>query len=754
PIATRLLGLIGAPNIPGATLGAPGYVYGSPNYVFNEVREKITNAFDVKLNYHINDKNDLSYRFSFQRPEISDPGAFGVYGGPNSGGGFDGNGSQKTISTAANYTRTFSPTLILEARLGVSWYHNVATTVADGMNTSNDLGIPGVNIDEFSSGLTHINIAGFSDPLLGFNASLPWDRGETTYIGSGIVTKIWGNHTLKFGEEIQKNRDYLLQIQDAGGPRGEFQFSGGQTATKGDNMAIGGIANSFASFLLDMPSLVRRDIKVLDQPGTKHWSFFEFIQDKWQVNQKLTLDIGLRHEYYTPLVGLVDKGGLSNYNPSDNTERVAGYGDIPQNVGVKETWKNFAPRFGVAYRITDKTVVRAGYGVSIIPFPDNRYAFNFPVKQTNVFNAPNSFQPAGSLAAGFAAPVLFDIPANGIIDASLPILKASALQSVPADLREARLHSWNVAFQRELWWGLTAEAAYVGNTGRGVLADFNLNAATELGTAVVGNDNAARQLFATTGRTVDVIQRVRTNTHYNALQTKLDRRFKNGFLLSTSYTYGRAITGMGTDNGSIDTPADPKIDVGRAGFDITHSFVQSFVWAIPFAEKTHGWLKWALDGWQVTGILVAQTGTPLDFTLSGANLHAPGNTQRPNISGDPKVLGGFGPGQLYFDTSVFSVPAETLTGLVDPNLHYAPFGNMTRNSSINGPGYWNLDASVFKRFRFTERLGGELRVDSFNILNHPNPGNPQTSVTSTTFGQINSTASTPRVLRFGAKVTF
>jgi hypothetical protein len=754
PIATKLLGFIGRPNIPGATLGAPGYVYGTPNYVFNQVREKYTHAFDVKLNYRISEKNDLSYRFSFQRPEVFDPGAFGVYGGPNASGGFDGSGTQKTISTAGNYTRTFSPSLILDGRFGVSWYHNVATTVASGLKTSDEVGIKGINTDEFSSGLTHINIAGFSDPLLGFSASLPWDRGETTYIGSAIVTKISGNHTLKFGEEVHKNRDLLLQIQDAGGVRGEFQFTGGRTALLGNNAAIGGIANSFASFLLDLPGTVRRDIKVFDQPGTKHWSFFEFIHDKWQVNQKLTIDLGLRHEYYTPLVGLVDRGGLSNYNPSDNTERVAGYGDVSQNVGVKGTWKNLAPRFGIAYRLTDKTVVRAGYGVSIIPFPDNRYAFNFPVKQTNVFNAPNGFQPAGSLAAGFPAPVLFDIPANGIIDANLPILKNSALQYVPTDLREGRLHSWNVAFQRELWWGFTAEAAYVGNTGRDVLADFNLNAANVLGTAVVGNDNAARRLFPTYGRTADVTQRVGTNTNYHSLQAKFDRRFKNSFLLTTSYTFGRAITSSGTDNGGIDTPADPKIDHSRAGFDRTHSFVQSFVWAIPFAQKTHGALRWALDGWQVTGILVAQSGTPLDFTTSGANLHAPGNTQRPNVSGEPKVLGGFGPGQLYFDTSVFSTPAATLTGSFDPNLKYAPFGNLTRNSSINGPGYWNLDASIFKKFKFTERFGGELRVDSFNTLNHTNPGNPQTNVTNATFGQITGTASSPRALRFGARVTF
>jgi len=743
PIAKKLLSFLQAPNIPNAP-------FGTPNFVFNEVRAKITHAFDTKINYNISDKNVLSYRFSFQRPEVFDPGTYGVFGGPTNGG-FAGSGTQNTISTAGNYTRTFSPTLILEARFGVSWYHNVAISQAAGLKTSTEVGIPNVNTDSFSDGLTQINIGGFSGPVLGFSASLPWDRGEKTYIGSGILTKLWGNHSLKVGEEIRHNRDVLLQIQDNGGVRGHFDFNGNRTATSADTVAQNSIANAFASFLLDVPNSVGRDIKVIDQPGTQHYAYFTFVQDNWQATQKLTVNLGLRHEYYTPLVGIVDKGGLSNYNPSDNTARVAGFGDVPQNVGVKGAWKNFVLRSGVSYRITDKTVIRAGYGGSVIPFPDNSYAFNFPVKQNNQFNAPNSFAPAGSMAAGFPAPIIFSVPSNGLIDANLGVLKNSGLYYAPPDLREGTLHSYNVAFQRQLPWSFTAEVAYVGNVGRGILANLDLNAANKLGLATPGNDNAARPFFPTFGRTASITTRVRTDTNYNSLQIKVDRRFTKGLLVTSNYTLSRAISESGDDNGGIDTPADITINRGRAGFDRTHSLSSSFVWQIPFAQRMHGVAKWALDGWQFTGILVAQSGTPLDFTTSGTNLHAPGNTQRPNISGTPKVFGKFGPGQLYFDTSVFSTPAATLTA---NGVAYASFGQLTRNSSINGPGYWNLDSSIFKMLRFTERIGGEIRADIFNILNHPNPGNPNTGVTGTTFGQITGVASSSRLVRFGARITF
>ncbi len=744
PIATTLLGFLPGPNIAGAA-------FAQTNLLFGGVRIKKTHAFDTKVNYNINDKNILSYRFSFQQPKVFDPGTYGIYGGPTNGG-FAGSGTQNTVSTAANYTRTFGTTTVLEARFGLSWYHNVAISEADGLKTSDEVGIRNVNTDDFSSGLTSININGFSNPTLGFANSLPWDRGETTYVASAILTKTRGNHTFKLGEEFHKNRDLLLQIQDNGGVRGFFTFSGSRTAIPSDSAAQNGLANAFAAFLLDVPGSLGRDIKVIDTPGTRHNKFFTFFQDRWQVNQNLTLTLGLRHEYYTPLVGIVDKGGLSNYDPITNTARVAGYGDVSSSADVKATWKNFAPRFGAAYRFNDKNVARFGYGVTIIPFPDNAYAFNFPVKQNNAFNAANSFLPAGSMAAGFPDKIIFEVPANGIIDGNNAVLKNSSLFSIPSKLREGKLHSFNVAFQRELGWGFTGEAAYVGNLGRGVLARLDLNAATALGAGLPGNDNAARPLFQKFGRSASVTTWIPTDTNYHSLQVKVDRRLKTDLLITTSYTLSRAIN-YGDENGLIDTPADIDRYRGLAGFNRTHSFVQSFVWAIPYARDRSGFAKWVLDGWQVSGILALQSGTPLDIIASGTNLHAPGNTQRADVVGTPKILGNIGPGQLYFDPTAFSTPAATLTSAT--GVAYAPFGTLTRNGSgLTGPGYFNLDGSIFKKFRFTERVAGDIRADIFNALNHANFNNPSTNLTSTTFGQINGTASSPRLVRFGFRVSF
>jgi len=740
PMARRLLSFIPAPNIPGAALG-------QINFEAPYTRKKTTDAFDTKINYQASDRNALAARFSYQRPVVSDPGIYGVYGG--GGKEFAGTGTNTTISMGATFTRTWTPTLVMEVRGGVSYYHNEAVTDAVGLKTSDEVGIRGVNIDDFSSGLTSIFIGGttggaglYTAPVLGFAASLPWDRSERTVEVGAVVTKVMANHTVKWGGNVRHNRDFLLQVQDRLGPRGGFEFNPQQTAIPSDTRAVGGFANAFASFLLDVPSRVGRDLTVID-PGTRHWAVFSFVHDKWQVTPKVTIDLGLRHEYYTPLVGLVDRGGLANYDPATNTLLVAGYGDVPENLGVTRYLKNFAPRTGVSYRMTDNAVVRAGYGVSTIPFPDNSYAFNFPVKQNNDFNAPNTFASAPvHMADGFPAPILTQIPSNGILSAGTALLQSQRYFTIPSDLHEGNLQSWNVAYQRELPGRFTAEAAYVGNRGD-IVNQINLNAGY-----VVGADNAGRPQFAPFGRTAETTGWMRSNTTYHSLQTKLDKRFADGFLLTTSYTLGRSINyWQGTTNGGIPTPADLPRSRGRAEYDRTHNYTQSFVYLFPFGPEGR-WVRsgpasWIIGGWQISGIFTAQSGPPINFTANAATLRAPGNTQRPDASGTPAVLGGIGAGNQWFDTSVFSFPA--------PNT----FGNVERNALLDGPWFVNLDAALAKWFPVRGDIKAELRVDAFNVTNRPQFSNPNADFGNARFGQITGTiAGTERMIRFGLRVLF
>jgi carboxypeptidase family protein/TonB-dependent receptor-like protein len=743
PIARAILANVPAPNV----AAAPG----QPNYQIDYARVKTTDSFDTKINWQMSQADQISARLSFLRPKLDDPAEFGPFGGSKqgspSGNGFSGIGTDTTYSTGVNYTRTWSSTLVMEARGGMNYFHNEALSGGDGLKTAEEVGIRGANIDDWTSGMTSIDFGtnlSLSSPLVGFSGSLPWDRSERTVQFATVFTKVAGNHTIKFGEDFRHTRDFLLQTQDNGGPRGQFQFRAPQTSIPGDAAATGGFANAFASFLLDVPSLVQRDLKVTD-PGVRFWAFFSFLQDKWAVSPKLTIDLGLRHEYYTPFIGLVDQGGLSNYDSATNTLQVAGYGNVSGSVGVQKYLKNFGPRAGVSYRLNDRTVLRGGYGVSTLPFPDNSYAYNYPVKQNNVFTAPNDFAPAPrSMSTGFPDPVFVQIPSNGILDAGAPVLRNAGYFHVQPDMHEGSLHSFNVAFQRELPARFTLDVAYVGNRGHDVQTRYNENAATVVGLP----GNTGRPLFLPFGKSADVDTWIGTKTEYNSLQAKLDRRFSGGLLMTTSYTLGRGWSYVdGDSNTSILTPADFERSWARTNQDRLHSFVESFLYQLPFGPDRRwlrdGPLSLVLGGWQLSGIFSAQTGSPIAIAMSAATLNAPGNTQRPNVSGTPAVPGAVGPGALWFDTSVFSAPA--------PNT----FGNARRNGVLDGPEYVNLDATIAKLFSIGKRVHGEFRADIFNITNTPHFENPNGTFLGATFGQITTTMpNSARSMRFGFRMMF
>jgi hypothetical protein len=498
-----------------------------------------------------------------------------------------------------------------------------------------------------------------------------------------------------------------------------------------------------ASFLLDWPNVVQRDLKVFDEPGTKHMGTFLFAQDKWQARSNVTVDLGLRWEYYTPLVGLAGAGGLSNYDPTTHTLRVAGYGETDEKLNVKNTFSNFVPRTGVSWRLNDLTVLRAGYGASTIPFPDNRYAFNYPVKQNYSGSAVNGFQNAGSMAAGFPAPELLDIPPDGVVPVS-GALRNSTFDVISPDLREGTLHSWNVAFQRQLPFLLTADVAYVANRGVDLVMDVNTNASL-----VYGSGNNGRPQFATFNRTGE--NRTRTNDNkssYNALQVKVDRRFRNGLLLTNSYTLSRSKDYV-NENTSIGTPIDFELSWGRSNFDRLHNYVLSGLYELPWGPNkrwmSEGLLGRIVGGWQLSGIFVAQSGTPLNITGNGTLLNTPGNTAFADLNGENTVLGGLGPGRLYFDPTVYSLPTAGVQG------------NMTRNSGPDGPGFWNIDGSLFKRFGVGGSRYAEFRIDAYNVTNSVRWGTPTTGFSAAegnTFGQILTTTGGQRSLRFGGRFVF
>lgn len=713
PIAAKLNSMIPAPTSSNVT---------GVNYEGSTVRLKDTDGFDAKVDHNLTANHRLSVRYSFQQPKLTDPAlsAYGLSGGP-ANGGFAGTGTTKTHTAALNYTGVLSPTLITEFRIGLSRYRNDAYASDYGTKASEDAGIRGVNISDLTSGLTNIDVTGYSNPIIGYSLSLPWIRFETNWNFVNNWTKTMGNHTVKFGWDYRYNRDGLLQTQ-VYSLRGQYRFRTGQTGRNGDSNQ--GFANAYAAFLLDLPNDYGRDL-LSAFPEYVQFPLFTYIQDKWQVSQKLTLDIGLRHELYPPATPR-QKGGFSNYDMTTNSLIVAGIGNNPSDMGRKNYLANFAPRVGLSYRLNEQTVLRSGYGISYIPYPDNRYAYNFPVRQNNAFNPANSFVAAGRMADGMPAPLPFTIPSDGIIRNA----PNQNYEVIPLDYHEGYIQSYNLAVQRALPKKFTMDVAYVGNKGTRVSQQFNAN-----GGMILGAGRDGRPMWSTFRRDTDTnLSFIGTSTNYNSLQVKFDRRFSGGFQLTTAYTWAKSFD-YSNDNGGFAYLINTRRSRAPSDFDRRHMFNQSYVWELPFGKGK----RWAnggvgaavLGGWQVTGILTIMSGQAFTVSAPAATLNAPGNSNNPDYIGTgPLPVSG---------TINFRATGRNLPTWFDVNAFRAPaantFGNVGRNS-FWGPGFFNADLSAFRRFRCGERLTFEVRAESYDFTNTPQYPNPDSGFGNATFGQI------------------
>ena len=324
----------------------------------------------------------------------------------------------------------------------------IARTQSDyGANDATTIGIPGINISPFTSGQVRINMGDFSgNPLIGYSVSLPWLRDETNVDAVNHWTKIVRNHTFKFGVDVRRIHDNLLQDQTYGAS-GAITFSEGQTSCANCSSTSGStatnIGNEMASLLLDQPQ----------RGGPRREHLFPALQP--------VVDLRLRRRQmggyaqtdsrFGPPLGTVSSGHAGNsagFLQLQPNQQHAGHcrrGRQLQQPGHANQYDYFAPRVGFAYRLSEKTVVRGGFGISYTPFEDNTYAYNYPVRANNGYTAPNSYLPAvltnstGTCAApinftfkcGFPAPVAVTIPSNGIITASGSLLSQSEFYIPP-----------------------------------------------------------------------------------------------------------------------------------------------------------------------------------------------------------------------------------------------------------------------------------------------------------------------------------
>jgi hypothetical protein len=759
PTAQKILALVPHANLPGIT----------NNYTQNTQLRKSPNSFDIKIdhNWRVNDRID--FRFSRAVQNVYQQPIFGLAGGP-ANSSFQGTGIQHEQSGAINETHIFSPTLLVETRIGIAHYRNIARNADFGSKASDALGIPGVNLGDFTSGLTGVRILGINsdNPLVGYSPSMPWDRGETNIDLVNNWTKIHGNHTFKWGADIRRLRDDLVQAQTFS-PRGRFDFGTGTTSLNtGNGSSKTSLANNFAALLIDRPTEVGRDVSLASGSWRETEAFF-YGQDTWHLTNKLTIDAGLRWELYLPATPS-HAGGYSNYDPANNVLVIAGIDGNPSNLGRVTYYKYFAPRFGLAYRLTEETVFRGGFGISYEPFTNNQYAFNFPIrqnqdsKQANSFALPTLNGQTATMAAGFPAPAPVTISSAGLVAPN----SNETYNVVDKHFQEPYVESWNVAMQHALPWNFVLDMAYVGNHGVKIPVAYDLNAAqapslNPNGTIQANNcvqGSSTRPLCNQFGRSGNTMLLFKpTTSNYNALQVKFDRKWKNGFLLTTAYTWGKALayrSDMGADDGAPSYYLDFQRNYSVESRNRLHTFVQSYVYELPFGKNKpllqSGWASWIVGGWGVSGVLTRMSGTPLHFTADGNSLSASGTLQTPIQIAPFHALGGIDT-NLWFDTSAFCPVGVSNPPAGCPVVGNGVLGNMKRYA-FTGPGFFNLDAAVFRHFPIGERVGLEFRAEAFSVTNTPQFSNPNASFTSSDFGHIKAVDSGNRTMELSAKISF
>jgi len=763
---------------PKTNLSSAAYVAGATtnNFSSNLPFSKDAISYDIKSDYAITAKDHLSGRFSHQNTTTDQAPLFGSFlGGPGGSGGFEATGVAAAYSTGFNYDHVFSPTLFTEARVGVAHLRNSAHQTDYGTNDATTLGVPGngpngTDATPDSSGQIAISANVFSSPLIGYSASLPWLRAESNIDFANNWTMIKGNHTLKAGADIRRVRDDLLQGNN-NAAAGQFYFEENSTSAPGAtafNGSATGEANDMASILFNVPYKVGQDTNSTFPCYRQTWLFF-FASDKWLVGPKLTLDLGLRYELYPPATPR-KSAGFVNYNPTDDSLVVAGIDGNPSNLGMQTDYRNFAPRLGISYRATEQTVVRAGFGISYVPFVDNSYAYNYPIKtSTGYTNTPTygpALNPVGGVinfVTGIPATPTVTFPSNGALveSAANGTIGLSNLL-IPLNFRNASVDSWNFAVEQALPRNMSLQVAYVANHGTRIDVAQNINQPRIYGQS--GSYDPFKLAF---GKTASVTQYFTGfSSNYESLQAQLTRRFINGLAFNSAFTWGKA---QGYQTGAQDGnvlfwAGNLRRNYNLLDFDRKRNFEQTVTWELP-AGRGHNFFNsgigaYTLGGWKTSATVGMLSGLPFTISTTSAT---PGTTQTVNETGPYKVTHSVSraANTAWFNTSSFAAPPACVAYSAS-NPNPCAVGDTQRNQ-FRGPGYFADNVSLFKSFPMYRESSLEARFNAFDMTNTPAFGLPNgtlgsnlgkiTGTLGSGVGNVNGVASS-RVLEAAVKFSF
>jgi len=725
---------------------------GTNEYFSNPAKRQTVTTLDSKADYHFNSNNSIFGRYSYNPTTSFFPGFFPAAEGVQpAGAGFISNGffpgTNETTAQGAqiNYTHIFTPTLLMNLRVGFLRLNIDSNTINNGLNASSKLGIPNANLpgQPGSSGLTGVHfLDGYAD--LGDQIAYPIVNINNTYQLNGDVSWTKGKHDFKFGAAVlDRQVNYEQQFAPTG-----WMFYLDPVA-----MVLG---NPFMPANGQLPVFVNRQ-NAYGKEYLRSWEPSFYAKDDWRVTPWLTFNLGVRYDIFTAFSDANNR--LSNFDLNTLQIVVGGTG------GVNTYYGNVAPRFGFAAQLPGNTVLRGGFGMTYYPgdYANAISLYNPP------YNTPINCSPLappfvpGGCPAGTGSLSLGPPVAPPYVDPSIiydPGAGGLTLNSKPSNFRAAYLEQYNLVMQKEFGNNVIS-VGYVGSLGRhqpmsgGQDEDLPYPSANGTYTLVDGAMPVYYPQLAGVSQ-ITLYSNSRTSS-YNSLQATFQHRYSHGLQLNANYTWAHGLndwSGFESSGAPAQWRGNSAYDYGNSDLDVRQRFAMTFSWDVPWGKSLHGVEGAMLAHWGFSSSSYFQTGLPFTVVSGQKPTNAYGNESiKVNVvPGVSPYIDNKGPVNGWLNINAFGQAYDPSSPTAQTSFTLGD----ERTNQYYGPGAARFDLAAYKNFPIKEAMSMQFRAECYNLSNTPTFSQPVNDITQQNFGRITSTAygSIPRVFQFALKFLF